>query len=194
MSVHVSLRITVAAAVTFATAACRAPYRGPVTWEELRFVTAAEPQERQLSEAMDAAVFWTCPGPPWESVDPFRAARSLWSSLSRSERLAALQASPELRATRILTRICLGNLRHWVRTREHSRSLDEIIPTEFLQYLDIVYGPLPYSFSYEVEGERWSARATPRVDGLRHLFIDETGVIRFENDRDATRESTPIDA
>lgn len=58
-----------------------------------------------------------------------------------------------------------------------------------------------YVFHYAAEntdGDAWSEYqvtadpTVPGTSGLRHFFIDQTGVIRFENDRAASRDSPPL--
>jgi hypothetical protein len=79
------------------------------------------------------------------------------------------------------------------RTRRYPQSFDELtaehlltaVPTEEQTGYKFSLAPSPDAVSYTL-------KATPASAGARHFFTDNSGIIRFEQDKPATAESPAL--
>lgn len=181
------------ASLALGTTSCVKTRNTASTWSDLR--SESDLGDSSVGRAIVERVFWDYPGPPWKSVEhPDTSAEKLWHDLSLDDRFAVLRISPEQRVINLLRRVCLASEAFWVKHgASYSPTLEELGQDSFVEYLRIVFGELPYELNYCSTGSGYSLSATPTAAGLRHFFVDQTGVVRFELDKPATARSRAVD-
>jgi len=107
--------------------------------------------------------------------------------------LVAVKTPDEAAAIAALKEINRAQADFIRRTRRYPQSFNELIaehlltaePTEEQTGYKFSLAPSPDAVSYTL-------KATPTSPGARHLFTDQTGVIRAEQDKAATAESPAL--